>query len=97
MTIILTLKYVNGSLMFCIDVICRGLFMLHIFEDLRIRISFIGQVSLHKQGIWLGKVSLSAYTKYTWQHNTIQNKQNSAVQNKQCKTVQRSKKFKEVT
>jgi len=36
---------------------------------------FIGQVSLHKQEIWLGKVTLCAYTKYTLQHNTIQNKQ----------------------
>src|SRR4029434_2482303 len=48
---------------------------------------FIGQVSLHKQGISLGKVTLNVLTQ-NMHYNTIQNKQcNSA-------TVQWSKKFK---
>src|SRR4029434_8217963 len=50
---------------------------------------FIGQVSLHEQGIWLGKVALSVLTQNiqhsTVQYNTIQT--NSA-------TVQWTKEFK---
>ena len=42
--------------------------------QVRIRITFIGQVSLHKQGIWLRVKWLSVYLHkiYTTQHNTTQ-------------------------
>src|SRR4029434_8383770 len=49
---------------------------------------FVGQVSLHKQGICPGKVALNVLPQNI-HHNTIQYKTNSA-------TVQRSKKLKKV-
>ena len=54
----------------------------------------LNQVSLHKQGIWLGKVTLSVLTQNiqhnTIQYNTIQYKQTNSA------TVQWTKEFKKV-
>ena len=67
-----------------------GLVEIRIRSESESESGFIGQVRLHKQGIWLGKVTLSVLTQNIhYKYNTIQYKTNSA-------TVQRSKKFKKV-
>src|SRR4029434_4813187 len=53
---------------------------------------FIGQVSLHKQGILLGKVTLSVLTQNI-HYNTIQNKQCNSATVQQCNGLRSLRKY----